>query len=377
MTKKSSIYFPELDTDREFEYLTYLRFCSMVDPNIRWFHKSVSRLRMTSFLLLPLTLFLIFKMDINIQGESEWLILFWKSAMVIFAASLIDISFNQLLNLQLIRYGFLPRISKRMELINSIKYLVRLELKFIPYYMVIYFFITNFELWWIPATIFALFVQRIENYFVPIVLDPLQNKIIHFRESSLKDRLEPILQQVNLSSSNLYKATYSMNNRFLNAYLLMFGKYSRVVFSDYLINHFRDDEIEQILYHELGHYTMKHSWAKLLDNIISNMFIFYVAYVVITVPTPNSIILLMALRMSLLNILSPISKYFARNRELSADKYAIIQSKNPEAFVSAITRLGIVSLSNPRPSKMERFFASHPPIRERVVKALEHYNNST
>ncbi len=68
--------------------------------------------------------------------------------------------------------------------------------------------------------------------------------------------------------------------------------------------------------------------------------------------------------------LRPLSNAFSRRMERAADRFAIDLTGNPEAFASAIERLGAQNLTEERPSRLARwFFYTHPPVAERVAAA--------
>ena len=68
--------------------------------------------------------------------------------------------------------------------------------------------------------------------------------------------------------------------------------------------------------------------------------------------------------------LEPVGLALSRRRELAADAYAIRLTGGADAFVSSMRRLSRTNLVDDRPPRLARLFATHPPVRDRVVSAL-------
>jgi len=60
----------------------------------------------------------------------------------------------------------------------------------------------------------------------------------------------------------------------------------------------------------------------------------------------------------------------SRAYERSADRFALVLTKNPAAFISAMRRLSAQNLAEEQPSRLTQWlFYSHPPVRERIAAA--------
>jgi STE24 endopeptidase len=69
-------------------------------------------------------------------------------------------------------------------------------------------------------------------------------------------------------------------------------------------------------------------------------------------------------------VMQPVAHAMSRAYERSADRFALDLTRNPEAFVSALRRLGAQNLAEEHPSKLVQWlFYSHPPLRERIDAA--------
>jgi STE24 endopeptidase len=66
----------------------------------------------------------------------------------------------------------------------------------------------------------------------------------------------------------------------------------------------------------------------------------------------------------------PLVNGLSRAHEREADRFALEVTQNPEAFISAMKRLGTQNLADEQPSRLvEWLFHSHPPLPQRVAAA--------
>jgi len=80
------------------------------------------------------------------------------------------------------------------------------------------------------------------------------------------------------------------------------------------------------------------------------------------------VLLLTAGAVSLLMV--PLAHAISRAFERSADRFALDLTRNPQAFISAMRRLGAQNLAEQHPSKIVQWlFYSHPPLEERIATA--------
>jgi STE24 endopeptidase len=67
---------------------------------------------------------------------------------------------------------------------------------------------------------------------------------------------------------------------------------------------------------------------------------------------------------------APLQNAVSRAHERAADRAALELTRNPDAFVSAMRRLGVRNLAEDSPALLTRlFFHTHPPIGERIAFA--------
>jgi STE24 endopeptidase len=69
-------------------------------------------------------------------------------------------------------------------------------------------------------------------------------------------------------------------------------------------------------------------------------------------------------------LMMPIANAISRQNERKADRFALQLTGRPDAFISAMRRLGAQNLAEERPSALVRvLFYTHPPLDERVAMA--------
>ena len=69
-------------------------------------------------------------------------------------------------------------------------------------------------------------------------------------------------------------------------------------------------------------------------------------------------------------VLLPFGLALSRRHERRADRFALDLTKNPNAFVTAMRRLGAQNLAEEQPSRIVQWlFHSHPPLEERLAAA--------
>jgi STE24 endopeptidase len=165
-----------------------------------------------------------------------------------------------------------------------------------------------------------------------------------------------------------------------NAALVGLGRTRRIIVSDTLLSRYSDDEVEGILAHELGHLVRRDIWRGMaLHTLVTALGLLAASRVLAALASPfgwrgvDDVAGLPVLLLTLGTVsmaLRPLSNAFSRRMERAADRFAIAATGNPEAFASAIERLGTQNLTEERPPRLARwFFYTHPPVAERVAVA--------
>jgi STE24 endopeptidase len=168
-----------------------------------------------------------------------------------------------------------------------------------------------------------------------------------------------------------------------NAALVGAGRTRRIIVSDTLLKDYSDDEIEVILAHELAHHVHYDMWTALALETILMAATFYGAAAAASAAATSRLgfrgaadlgaLPLMILAGGAVSLLlSPLSNAWSRHNERRADRFALRLTDRPDAFVSAMKRLGAQNLADERPSRVVYWFLhTHPTMDERIAAARD------
>lgn len=254
----------------------------------------------------------------------------------------------------------------------------------IPILLTFYFILNYFgNTWWLPFAIIMFFFSVILSQIFPILIFPIFYKLSAIEDAILKEKIKSLGQRVGINVENVYKFNMSKNTKKANAAFTGLGKTKRIILGDTLLNNYSIDEIESVIAHELGHYKRKH----ILKNILIGTASSFLTLFLISLLYENSLnwfgfdsiaqvsaLPLLALWSMLIGIIqTPLGNILSRKFEYEADEYAVIETKNPFAFVRTLEKLTEQNLGDKEPHPfVECFFYSHPSIKNRL-KAIENF----
>jgi len=235
--------------------------------------------------------------------------------------------------------------------------------------------------WWLwfwvacmPLIVFMVIVQ-------PLVLDPLYNDFRPLQNEELKEQILRLAHQADVPADDVYEVDMSKKTTALNAYVNGLGPSARIVLWDTTLQKLQADEILFIMAHEIGHYVKQHIiWGLAAALALLLLLLFVLSWLLnICVRFIGaqwgirgaSDLAALPLALLLLSVLSfaasPLDNYFSRANEQSADMYAVEMTKDEQAGIRSFQKLARLSLSNPNPSALVKFFRySHPTISERI-----------
>ncbi|KZO97268.1 metalloendopeptidase [Calocera viscosa TUFC12733] len=114
---------------------------------------------------------------------------------------------------------------------------------------------------------FLLAFQLILVVLYPLVIQPLFNKLTPLEVgSSLRTRIEGLASRLRFPLKHLYQIDGSKRSSHSNAYFYGLPWSKHIVIFDTLIAQSSDEEVEAVLAHELGHWSMSHPTKLLLIN---------------------------------------------------------------------------------------------------------------
>lgn len=121
--------------------------------------------------------------------------------------------------------------------------------------------------------VFAIAVQVFGITIFPIFIQPLFNKLSPLEPGELRERVEALSQRLSFPLTDLFTIDGSKRSAHSNAYFYGLPWKKHIVIYDTLIEKSEPQEIEAVLGHELGHWSLSHT-TKLLG--IAQLHLFYV-----------------------------------------------------------------------------------------------------
>ncbi len=107
----------------------------------------------------------------------------------------------------------------------------------------------------------------------PIIIVPLFNKLSPLPDGTLKNRVEALAQRLKFPLAELQVIDGSKRSAHSNAYFTGLPWKKKIVIYDTLLDESTEEEVEAVLAHELGHWSMAHT-TKLMG--IGQVHIFYI-----------------------------------------------------------------------------------------------------
>lgn len=251
----------------------------------------------------------------------------------------------------------------------------------VPILLIFYFFLVNYpSTWWLWTATVLFFFSVIIGKIAPRVIMPLFYKFEKLDDQTLLEKMHNLAKNGNFALEGVYRFNMSKTTNKANAALTGIGKSKRIILGDTLLDKFSADEIEGVFAHEVGHYAHKHISQGVIVGTISSFVSLYITYLVHNIIVSNfgfngvadlAALPILSLIITLISLfISPLTNILSRANERQADKYALENSSNPRAFVSALGKLSESNLADPSPHPwVEFFFHSHPSIEKRVKYA--------
>jgi STE24 endopeptidase len=236
------------------------------------------------------------------------------------------------------------------------------------------------EFWWVWAWLLWLAVMFIMTWAYPAFIAPLFNKFSPLKDEVLKNRIEALLTRCGFKSQGVFVVDNSRRSSHGNAYFTGIGNNKRIVFFDTLLERLAHQEVEAVLAHELGHFSLKHVRKRLLTSIATTFVAlavlgwlthepaFYTALGVSTPSTHAALLLFVMAAPFFTFFITPLSSLWSRRHEFEADRFATEHSSAAE-LAAALVKLYRDNANTLTPDPMYvAFHYSHPPALERISR---------
>ena len=233
------------------------------------------------------------------------------------------------------------------------------------------------ESWWIVAGTGYLAVAVARATLASAVL---ARRTKPLRRPALRARLEALTRRARAPDIAIHEWRVGPSSDSPNAAVVGIGPARRILVSDTLLDDYRDEEIEVIIAHEIGHHVYCDLWQTIVCTVAVSLTALWTANAVLAATLPSTGVAglwdvaalpLLALVYGAVTVAStPILNLLSRWQERRADRYALRVTGNLDAFVSGLRRVSAQSLAEERPSLLvEWLFHSHPPPAARIAEA--------
>lgn len=234
--------------------------------------------------------------------------------------------------------------------------------------------------WWVPVSIFWILFSFLLAQLAPVVIIPLFFKYKPLIDEALRERILSLAGRMQVKLLDVFQIDMSKKTLKANAAFTGWGPTRRVILGDTLKDRYTLDEIETVVAHEFAHYRQKHLLkllafhAALTAGLIYGIFLS--AQTVLGWFGLHSLSASAALPAVFLyfhlfsTVIQPAHAFVSRRMERQADTLALRATGNPQAFISAMEKLGQQNLADTDPHPLIKFFFfDHPPISERIAMA--------
>lgn len=234
--------------------------------------------------------------------------------------------------------------------------------------------------WWLWMGLVMLLFSVLLSHLAPVLIFPLFYQFTPLEDEDLINRLTRLAERAGVRVQGVYVFDMSRKTVAANAALMGLGHTRCIALGDTLIEHFTANEIETVMAHELGHHVHHDLPLGILVQSLLTLGGFWLAHLVMQAgiaafgyrgPADPATLPWLALALGLFGLVTmPLGNGWSRWREGLADEYALKRTGQPQAFISAMTRLANQNLAEADPPAWVEFLLhSHPSINRRVAMA--------
>ena len=235
-------------------------------------------------------------------------------------------------------------------------------------------------LWWVYAWFVWVGFTVLITWAYPTLIAPLFNKFTPLNDAALKERTEALLQRCGFSSRGVFVMDGSRRSVHGNAYFTGVGRNKRIVFFDTLLERLQIAEVEAVLAHELGHFSLHHvRWRLVLSlglglvglavlGFLTQWPDFYSAFDIATPSSHTALLLFVFVLPVFTYFTTPISAWWSRKHEFEADEFAA-KFADARQLAEALVKLYRDNATTLTPDRLHSaFYDSHPPALVRISR---------
>src|SRR5690349_20887621 len=236
------------------------------------------------------------------------------------------------------------------------------------------------SLWWLYAWLVWVAFTVLITWAYPTLIAPLFNKFTPLSDAALKQRTEALLARCGFSSRGVFVMDGSRRSVHGNAYFTSDGRNKRIVFFDTLLERLQIAEVEAVLAHELGHFSLHHVRSRLLLSLLFGLIglavlgvlaqwpDFYRAFGIATPSAHAALLLFVFVLPAFTFFTTPASAWCSRKHEFEADEFAA-KFADARQLAEALVKLYRDNATTLTPDRLHSaFYDSHPPALVRITR---------
>ena len=231
--------------------------------------------------------------------------------------------------------------------------------------------------WPIPAGAALMALSAVWILLAPIVITPLFYEVRPLQEADLRARILDLAARAGMQVDGVYVIDASSKTTAANAYFTGFGGAQRIVFYDTMLTGYTAEQFEVTLAHEMGHWYYHHvllGWLGM--GAVAWIGLFGLRWLLnrtwqrlgLSGPADVAGLPYILAVVALVSTLAmPIENTLSRYSERQADRFSLVISQEPAAFIDLFERLAVQNLAMVDAPGWEVFvFYTHPTIVERI-----------
>jgi STE24 endopeptidase len=208
------------------------------------------------------------------------------------------------------------------------------------------------------------------------------NKFTSMPEGELRTSLLELAERDRVAVDDVLIADASRRTSTLNAYVSGFGSTRRIVVYDTLLEQAPDEEIRNVVAHELGHAAERDVLVGTLLGALGAAAAIVALFLLLAyspllgysgvsgMGDGRVVALVLALVSVATLLLAPVQSLVSRRIEARADVHALDLTRDPQTFTQMQRRLALTSKSDLTPNPiLFAWFGSHPSTAQRMAAA--------
>jgi len=232
-------------------------------------------------------------------------------------------------------------------------------------------------LWWLWLSLIMIGFSIVLANLFPVLILPLFYKTTPLENDALKERIADVCQRAGIKLQGIYTINLSNKSTKANAMVVGLGNTKKILLGDTLITDYIEDEIINVMAHEITHYRERHIWRLIFWQSLVTVGSFFVfsriappifrAFGFAAVSDLAAFPLFAIIFAGLSFITTPLSVAFSRHYERRADRGALELTGNPGAFISLIAKFCNRDLLIAYPNKLVEWYKyTHPSPGKRI-----------